>query len=70
MLILIYFLAGWSLIFGMNAEKTINYIVNCVKRAQLGCLRGQITLHFNEGKLTKIQTISNENPPVDEKEKT
>lgn len=51
----------------MNAEKIINYVINHIKRAQLGRLRGSITFHFNDGMLVSTQTTSNEKPDVDEK---
>lgn len=60
-------LVEWSLSFGMNAEKIINYVINHVKRAQLGRLRGSITFHFNDGTLVSVQTTSNDKPEVDEK---
>lgn len=42
------------------------WIMDRIKRAEVGRLRGSVTFHFNDGKLVSAETRHNEKPLLDE----
>lgn len=49
----------------MIPEKHMQWAVDLIKRAQIGKLRGSVTIHFNDGFMVSSETKHNEKAPLD-----
>jgi hypothetical protein len=41
----------------MTNEQLLALVVNEIKRAQIGLLRGSVTVNFNKGEIAGMQTV-------------